>query len=81
VSGLLYQLRDDFPDRLRLARANAQTNGGTVSQFKVRGTPTVLLFHKGRLLKRWSGQVDLDELYAQVEGLVAAGDNEAKGGR
>lgn|GEM_PF-2370168 len=67
MSGLLYQLRDDFPQRLRLARANSQTNSSTVVRYSVRGTPTVFLFHKGRQVKRWQGRVDVDELYALVE--------------
>jgi len=67
VSGLLYQLRDDFPDQLRLARANVQSNFATAQHFGVRGAPTVLLFHKGRLLKRWAVRIDVDEIYDQVE--------------
>jgi len=70
VSGLLYQLRDDFPGQLRLTRANALSNAGSAAAQKVRATPTVLLFHRGRLLKRWAGRIDVDELYALVEGLV-----------
>jgi hypothetical protein len=73
VSGLLYQLRDDFPNLLRLTRGNAQSNVGTVVQYGVRGTPSILLFHKTRLLKRWSGRIDVDELYAALEGLVEGG--------
>ncbi len=67
MSGLLYQLRDDFPDQLRLARANVVSNFVTAQQFGVRGAPTVLLFHKGRLLKRWALRVDVDDLYDHVE--------------
>lgn len=67
MSGLLYQLREDFPDRLRLTRANSVTNFSTVVHFGVRGTPTLFLFHKGRQVKRWNGRVDVEELYALIE--------------
>lgn len=67
MSGLLYQLRDDFPQRLRLARGNSLANTSTVVHYNVRGTPTVFLFHRGRQVKRWQGRVDVDELYALVE--------------
>ena len=70
MSGLLYQLRDDFPGQLRLVRGNAQANVGTVVQYSVRGTPSVLVFHQTRLLKRWSGRIEVDELYDLIEGLV-----------
>jgi len=70
VSGLLYQLRDDFPERLRLVRAEATRNFSTVVSYGVRGTPTLLLFQGGRLLAKWSGRVPLDEVYDRVEGLL-----------
>lgn len=70
MSGLLYQLRDDFPDQLRLARANVLSNFVTAQTYGVRGAPTVLLFHQGRLLKRWAVRIDVDDLYDQVERLL-----------
>lgn len=70
MSGLLYQLRDDFPDQLRLARANVQSNFGTVQAYGVRGAPTLLIFHKGRLEKRWNVRVNLEEVYIVLEGLL-----------
>jgi thioredoxin-like negative regulator of GroEL len=70
VSGLLYQLRDDFPDQLRLTRANVVGNVATAQNYGVRGAPTVLIFHKGRLVKRWNVRIDVDELYAVLEGLL-----------
>lgn len=77
MSGLLYQLRDEFPNRLRLTRANSLTNYSTVLHYQVRGTPTLFLFHKGRQLKRWNGRVDVDELVALLEAALDEEDRAA----
>ncbi len=72
MSGLLYQLRDDFKDALRLVRANAVSNYGTVLNFGVRGTPTVILFHGGKQRARWSGSIRVEELYDLLDRLLPA---------
>lgn len=70
MSGLLYQLRDDFPDRLRLVRGEVTRNFSTVVTYGLRGTPALLLLHGGRIQARWSGRVPIDEVYDRVEGLL-----------
>lgn len=70
MSGLLYQLRDDFPERLRLVRGEATRNFSTVITYGLRGTPALLLLHGGRVQARWSGRVPLDEVYERIEGLL-----------
>lgn len=72
MSGLLYQLRDDFPDQLRLTRGNVQGNMGTVVAYGVRGTPSLLVFHQKRLLRKWSGRINVDEVYDLLESLAPA---------
>jgi hypothetical protein len=66
VSGLLYQLRDDFPKQLSLCRANFST----ALNYGVRTSPTVLLFHHGRLVKRWANHVQGEELWGLIEDLL-----------
>jgi hypothetical protein len=70
VSGLLYQLRDDFPERLRLVRAEVTRNFSTALGHGIRSSPSLLLFHGGRLQARWVGRVPIDEVYDQVEALL-----------
>lgn len=70
MSGLLYQLREDYPDRLRLVRANSTHNFSTALHFGVRAAPTVIAFHAGRQVGRWNGRINIDELYDLLDGLM-----------
>jgi hypothetical protein len=70
VSGLLYQLREDFPEMLRLVRGDSVRNFSTAVNYGVRATPSMLLFTKGKLIHRWAGQVNAQELYDRILDLV-----------
>jgi hypothetical protein len=38
----------------------------------VRGTPSLLVFHQKRLLRKWSGRINVDEVYDLLESLAPA---------
>ncbi len=70
MSGLLYQLREDYPDRLRLVRANSLHNFSSALHFGVRSAPTVMVFYRGKQVGRWNGQIHVEELYDLIDGLI-----------
>ena len=70
MSGLLYQLREDFPDKLRLVRGDSIRNFSTAVSYGIRATPSILIFNKGKLIQRWAGQISIEEVYDRIEDLI-----------
>ena len=70
----MQNLVETYGDRLLVAKVEADRNPGTIAACEVRGLPTILFYHQGRLLHRQIdelGEVDLrqlvDDFLAQVK--------------
>ncbi len=52
---------------VRLAKLNTQDNPTVASSYRIRGIPTMILFHMGREVNRQSGAMDARSIYHWVQ--------------
>lgn len=57
MTPILQQLRDKMKDSIRILKLDVDKNPAMANAFQVQGVPTLVLFHKGRMLWRQSGVV------------------------
>jgi len=62
MTPVLKQLRDKMPDSIRILKLDVDKNPAMANAFSVQGVPTLILFHKGKILWRQSGAVPLNVL-------------------
>jgi thioredoxin 1 len=62
MSPILKNLKNDMGDALNIIKIDAEKNADAAIKYQVRGVPTLILFHKGRILWQQSGVVQLPQL-------------------
>ncbi|MDZ7789640.1 MAG: thioredoxin TrxA [Xanthomonadales bacterium] len=47
IEPILYELADEYGDRLKIAKLNIDENQQVTSRYKIRGIPTLMIFENG----------------------------------
>jgi len=70
MSGLLDEIGPDYVGRVNIFKLNVLQNPTTTTQYQIQGTPTVILFRKGRAVDRIVGLMPLNPLRKKLDSLV-----------
>ncbi|GAA5521388.1 thioredoxin [Aliifodinibius salicampi] len=62
MSPILKKLKNEMGDKLNIIKIDTEKNADAAIKYQVRGVPTLILFHKGRILWQQSGVVQLHQL-------------------
>lgn len=62
MAPILKDLKTEMGDRLNIIKVDVEKNADAAIKYHVRGVPTLILFHKGRILWQQSGVVRLHQL-------------------
>lgn len=57
MTPILQQLRSSMGDGIRILKLDVDKNPAVANAFQVQGVPTLILFHRGKILWRQSGVV------------------------
>lgn len=55
---------------VRVAKLNTEAEGQIATRFGIRSIPTLMIFHRGRVLKQRSGAIDLGSLFEWVNSAI-----------
>lgn len=64
---ILEQLAGEVGDKLAVVKMDIEESPATSQKYRVLSVPTLILFHKGEVAKRWTGVTRLDPLKEAVE--------------
>ena len=67
IAPILDEAAGQYAGRLKIAKVNVDENGATPAKFHIRGIPTLLLFHKGKLVGQKVGALPKATLTAFIE--------------
>ena len=70
MSGLLDEVGPDYAGRVNIFKLDMLQNPTTTMQYQVQGTPTVILFRKGRAVDRMVGLMPLNPLRNKLDSLA-----------
>lgn len=70
MSGLLEEIGPEYIGRVNIFKLNVLQNPTTTAQYQVQGTPTVILFRKGRAVDRIVGLMPLHPLRQKLDNLA-----------
>lgn len=62
MAPILHQVRDRMKDDIRILKLDVDKNPAVANAFQVKGVPTLILFHKGKMVWRQSGVVQANIL-------------------
>lgn len=65
---ILEKLQKESGDKLVIYSVDIDKEQGIATKFRVMSIPTLILFHKGEVAKRWTGLTQLDPLKTAVAG-------------
>ena len=68
LSPIVKEVKDTLGDRVAVIKIDIDKNQALMSQpqFQVRGVPTLMLFHKGKMLWRQSGVLPKEQIVSSV---------------
>lgn len=68
LSPIVKEVKDTLGDRVAVIKIDVDKNQALMSQpqFQVRGVPTLMLFHKGKMLWRQSGVLPKEQIVNSV---------------
>jgi thioredoxin 1 len=70
VAPILDQVNDDPTNRVRIVKVNADEEAALVEQFNVSSIPTMVLIHRGSVVKRIVGARNKPALLLELDGFV-----------
>jgi thioredoxin-like negative regulator of GroEL len=70
MSGLLDEIGPDYVGRVNIFKLNVLQNPTTTTQYQIQGTPTLVLFRKGRAVNRIVGLMPLKPLRNELDNLA-----------
>jgi thioredoxin 1 len=68
---ILQETSQKLGSRVKIVKVDVDKNPMAANKYQVRGVPTLILFHKGRILWRQSGVVPAQQLVRVVDQFVA----------
>ena len=67
VSPIIQRLAVENKGRFLTIKVDTEKKADIAKQFEITGIPTIMLFHKGRILMRLSGAYPYESLKAEIE--------------
>lgn len=67
MAPILKQLKKTMGDQLQILKIDTEKNPQAAIKYQVRGVPTLILFHRGRILWQQAGVVQLPQLKAIIQ--------------
>jgi thioredoxin 1 len=71
MNPILKKLKNRMGDRINIIKIDAEKNADAAIRYQVRGVPTLILFHKGRILWQQSGVVREQQLQSIIESKIS----------
>lgn len=62
MAPILKSLKKEMGESLNIIKVDAEKNADAAIRYQVRGVPTLILFHRGRILWQQSGVVQMPQL-------------------
>ncbi len=70
------ELAEEYDGRALVAKVNTQVNPKLSQHFKIKSIPTIMFFHKGMLVERFSGLVPKPNLEEILDAYIADDEEE-----
>ena len=71
LAPVIKELADEYGDRLRVAKVDADTNPASAAKLEVRALPTLLFVKDGGVAAQLVGRQPKDRIAAQIDELLA----------
>ena len=65
------ELADEYKDRVKVAKVDTDSNHDTAMKFNISAIPTIILFNKGQIARRFVGLTSKKEFKAALDSVVA----------
>ncbi|MFH1616167.1 MAG: thioredoxin [Planctomycetota bacterium] len=71
ISPIIEGLAGEYGDRIKVCKVNTDDSREAAIEFGISAIPTVILFKKGRVEKKWVGLTKKKDIIAGIEDLLA----------
>ena len=71
LAPIIDQLAEDYGDSISVARVNIDDEPQLAVEYQVNAIPTVILFHRGKLVKKFTGVQDRSNYAAGIDRLLS----------
>ncbi|MBS1910557.1 MAG: thioredoxin [Bacteroidetes bacterium] len=71
IAPTIEQIARDYRGRLRVVKVNVDLKPQISAEYGIQSIPTIMLFHRGRVLMRQSGALPYEALKGQIDRAMA----------
>lgn len=66
------ELAEEYKGKVKVGKVDTDGNRATAMKFSISAIPTIILFHKGQIARKFVGLTPKKDFKAALDGLVAA---------
>ena len=70
IAPILEEIGDEYADRARICRLNTDDSRDSAVEFGISAIPTLILFNKGQVEKKWVGLTSKKDITAEIDQLL-----------
>ncbi len=70
ITPILEEIADKYADKAKVCKINTDENRDSAVEFGINAIPTLILFNKGQVEKKWVGLTSKKDIAAGINGLL-----------
>lgn len=63
---VLRQVARIFKNNILITKVNVRTSGDLAMQYRISAVPTLILFYRGKVIRRWTGAMPLMQIQSEL---------------
>lgn len=67
---ILNQVKAELKDQVKIIKVDVDKNQAAAQAYRVQGVPTLMIFHKGKIVWRQSGVIQAGEIVKQFKSVL-----------
>lgn len=67
---VIAEIAEEYADRAKICKLNTDEHHEAAVEFGISAIPTVILFHNGKMVKKWVGLVKKNDIVAGIDEIL-----------
>ena len=71
ISPMIAEIADEYSEKAKVCKVNTDDNREAAVEYAINAIPTIILFHKGQVEKKWVGLTSKKDITEEIDRLTA----------
>ena len=70
VGPIIKEIADEYAEKAKICSVNTDDHREAAVEYAISAIPTIILFHKGKIEKKWVGLTAKKDIIAEIDSLI-----------